>query len=695
MDCNKPKKQTRPLMKKPFSNLLALSASLGWLSLSAGPVLQAQCLPFGFEAKLPFPGANGQQAQYGTAVAVDGYTLVVGARNAGANQEGAAYVQTLGGGGPTLLDHTPEMGYVSRDFGDHVAISSDFIVVADSLESNDPESPANAPAGAIYVYGRDDLGSTPRRLASTSANASTSRFGSGLAIEGTNLLVGAEGENKVYVYEFRSANGITFNWQLVQEVPEEESSLTGKFGRSVAISGNTIAVGAPETSTGSLTDNGAVYIFERVNGIWSQTAVILGTLGQEEFGYSVALEGDTLVVGAPAPFSPKGAAYVFTRGSGWGQPAKLQGASWPFTDNFGYSVALRGSYLLIGSPRLDFQGEYARGVVAVFQRPFGSATTWTSLQTIETVDSLERAFGTSVALGASFAVGGAPLTDGGAGAAYVYSFPLVLADEKVTVHYHDHDAPGATTESSGYSKADIRGDIGFAVPEVAPTPQAHVMAWLGSQLIASTPVVFDVGGNNGDKWEAKPASGPVEKFKIHWYEAVEFDAVQSNPASPKIKSKFIGLTETELRYEAKAGTYQTTFPAHGVTVNVVSGKITAISGATASEIESDKKAADLTLGSRLVPGQQIITTGGITDTITVTAGVNYQSAQGKFELKLRQDAAFVQPLFTAGTSLRYEIVLGTDMGACAAGGASVIGVEPKRWDADDNNHKRYHEDSSD
>jgi hypothetical protein len=665
-------------MKKPFPNLLALSASLGWLGLAASPVLQAQCLPFGFETKLSPPPSTQDvptdQAKFGDAVAIDGDTIVVGAPNVGEAPyyRGAAYVQTRGG---VLVKELNFPSLTSIDFGDRVAISSDFVAVADSLEGGS--------AGAVYLYSRANYDADPIPLVA----GTTSRFGSGLALEGTTLVVGAHGDNKAYIYEYAEGDWVSVG-TLAPPAPSSPT-LSDLFGWAVAISGNRISVGAP----GRYAGQGAVFVFERSAGGWAQATrtEITGsqTVADDNFGYSVALEGDRLVVGAPSrDLGNNGAVYVFTRDTsqfGWGQPAKLQGSPSTAYDSFGYSVALRGSYILVGSPGVSG----GAGAAAAFSfldswgaaQPLGREGGW--------------GFGTSVALGAGFAVVGAPLTFDYIGAAYVYSFPLVLADEKVTVHYHDHNAPGVTTDSSGYSKADIRGDIGFAVPGVIPMPQAHVMAWLGSELIASAPVLFDIGGHNGDKWEAKPASGPVEKFKIHWYEAVEFDAIQSNPASPKIKSKFIGLTETELRYEAKAGTYQTTFPAHGVTVNVVSGKITAISGATTSEIELDKKAADITLGSRLVPGEQIITTGGITDTITVTAGVNLQSAQGKFELKLRQDAAFAQPLFTVGAPLRYEIILGTDGGACAAGGASVVGVAPKPWDADDNNHKRYREDTSD
>lgn len=155
-----------------------------------------------------------------------------------------------------------------------------------------------------------------------------------------------------------------------------------RFGYSVSVSGDTVVVGAYEedsNATGvngnqasnSATNAGAVYVFVKVGGVWSQQAYLKASntgLG-DQFGYSVAISGDTVVVGAFAEDSnatgvngdqtnnsamTSGAAYVFARVGGvWSQQAYLKASNTEQEDRYGYSVSVSGDIVVVGAPEED------------------------------------------------------------------------------------------------------------------------------------------------------------------------------------------------------------------------------------------------------------------------------------------------------------------------------------------------------
>jgi hypothetical protein len=216
------------------------------------------------------------------------------------------------------------------------------------------------------------------------------------------------------------------------------------FGRSVALSGDTLVIGALQedsNATGangnqadnSATDSGAVYVFTRNGNVWSQQAYLKAsnTGAGDNFGYAVALDGDTLVVGAPEEDSSatrvganedsnnameSGAVYVFTRSGGvWSQQAYIKASNTGARDNFGRSVALSGDTLVVGAPHEDSNaigvGGDARnnratdsGAAYVFTRNGGVWSQQTYLKASNT-DADDR-FGHSLALsGDTLAVG--------------------------------------------------------------------------------------------------------------------------------------------------------------------------------------------------------------------------------------------------------------------------------------------------
>ena len=239
------------------------------------------------------------------------------------------------------------------------------------------------------------------------------------------------------------------------------------FGHAVAVSGDTVVVGAPDEESnatgvdGDGTNNaaglaGAAYVFVRSGGVWSQQAYLKASNAQvnDRFGYAVAVSGDTIVVGAIQEDSPatgvnggqgddlvgaaqSGAAYVFTRsGTTWSQQAYLKASNTDVDDTFGHAVAVSGDTIVVGAPSEDGSddgSEADSGAAYVFTRV---GATWSGPVHLKASDpDLGDRFGSSVAVsgdtivvGAYFEDGGATGVDGdgtddsssGSGAAYVF-----------------------------------------------------------------------------------------------------------------------------------------------------------------------------------------------------------------------------------------------------------------------------------
>ncbi len=219
------------------------------------------------------------------------------------------------------------------------------------------------------------------------SNAATAEqfgnFGSAVAVDGDTVVVGAPGEQgtatgvngdesaksdagyyvrdtgAAYVYVRKGSS-----WVQQAYVKASNTRGVAQLGRSVALSGDTLVVGAPgdssaatmiggDQSDASAPNDGAAYVFVRNGTTWTQQAYLKGskTAADASFGYSLALSGDTLVVGAPQESGSLGAAYVFTRsGSTWSESAHLKASNGRPYSQFGRAVAMSGSTLAIGSP---------------------------------------------------------------------------------------------------------------------------------------------------------------------------------------------------------------------------------------------------------------------------------------------------------------------------------------------------------
>lgn len=205
-------------------------------------------------------------------------------------------------------------------------------------------------------------------------------FGCAASVEGTRAVIGAYGDaisrGAAYVFE-RDGMG---RLGEVAKLTADDAGTYDYFGYSVAVSGDTILVGAYGDNDPS-TDSGSAYVFERQqDGTWEQTAKLLASdaAASDCFGFSVALSGGLALVGAPNrddPGSNSGGVYAFVRNTDgtWSQETRISPSDLADGDSFGYSVALSGSRAAIGSRCDDDRGSNS-GSAYVYTRSSGG--TW-------------------------------------------------------------------------------------------------------------------------------------------------------------------------------------------------------------------------------------------------------------------------------------------------------------------------------
>jgi hypothetical protein len=262
-----------------------------------------------------------------------------------------------------------------------------------------------------------------------SDGTTNSYFGSAAALNGSTALLGADGDNSFQgaAYLFTKSNG---SWSQGQKLTASDGLAGDEFGYRVVLANDTLLVGAFTATVGGNTSQGAAYLFTESNGTWSESQKLTASDGGlfDNFGASVALDGSTLVVGANGATvggnAAQGALYVFTESNGtWTQTQKLTANDGAAYDNFGLSVALKGSTILVGSPQAAIGGHAGQGALYVFAESNG---TWTQVQKLTASDgAANSSFGESVALNGSTALIGAnnATVNGHSfqGAAYIFS----------------------------------------------------------------------------------------------------------------------------------------------------------------------------------------------------------------------------------------------------------------------------------
>jgi len=310
-------------------------------------------------------------------------------------------------------------------FGVAVAVSGDTAVVG----ANAADTPAGSNVGSAYVFVRSaGTWALQAKLTATDA-AAVDNFGISVAISGDTAVVGAyldstlAGSNAGSAYVFVRSAG---TWAQQQKLTAADAADGDSFGVSVAVSGDTAVVGAYLDDAPAGTNAGSAYVFVRSAGTWAHQQKLAAddAAAVDNFGMSVAVSVDTAVVGAHLEGGTNaGSAYVFVRSAGtWAQQQKLAASDAAANDNFGASVAVSGDTAVVGAPFDDIAAGTDAGSAYVFVR---SAGTWAQQQKLAASDAdAGDRFGIAVAVSGDTAVVGAYFDDApvgpDAGSAYVF-----------------------------------------------------------------------------------------------------------------------------------------------------------------------------------------------------------------------------------------------------------------------------------
>jgi len=282
-------------------------------------------------------------------------------------------------------------------------------------------SPSGEDAGAAYVFRRTNDAWTEEARLAVEDDDSVPGFGQAVALSDGTAVVGAPGgeesqnERASSVHVFQKADG---RWSREATLVADGSDSNSAFGRGVALSGDTVLVGAPEETNQNGERAGSAYVFQRSDEGWTRQTTLLPEDSSEldRFGYSVSLVGDTALVSAigfaviPGPVRAESSAYVFERTDDrWTEAATLvpDGGT---VRGFGRSVDLTDGTALIGAfEPSDEAGRNSTAAAYVFER---SSRAWEQGAKLEQ-DSGEQDddFGRRVALSENRALVGAPDTD--------------------------------------------------------------------------------------------------------------------------------------------------------------------------------------------------------------------------------------------------------------------------------------------
>lgn len=499
------------------------------------------------DAKLiPSPGAASRD-EFGVSMATDGVRVIVGSpqqkppRTGPNNSPGRVVVFGRQGEGffQEAILPMPDAVEVAS-FGTTVDIDGDTAIVGDQLAPLTLGTNGNSNGdGRVFVYTKS--GSSWSHAATLATSVPGGGFGQSIAIDGDTIAIGAEGTVVIYT-------GSGSNWTQRTEITNSAlESQTFFIGSSVALDAGTLITGTfdLETAGGSTRLHGRAAVYTGSGANWTEQAILIpdssepapvpGFLNTEFFGFSVDVEGDRAIVGAPGDASFRGSVYVFERSAGvWSKQAKLstidaESSSFDidFDFNFtetavgdwlGWDVSLRGDAILAGESRFGvFGGPSRPGRAARFDF---NGSQWNETAVLTPTEKARASLGTSVALGPDFMIVGGPSgTSGGvefSGAVYAYNL-----DSHISVRLADAYIEPVVFLSRGVQgRDDIPGSdftvvqFGSGAAGAPPATQTFIVENNGPIAINITEVQMPSGYTLSEGLDAVIAAGDSDAMTI-------------------------------------------------------------------------------------------------------------------------------------------------------------------------------------
>ena len=374
-------------------------------------------------------------------------------------------------------------------FGYSVAVDGDTAVVGANFDDDNASD-----SGSAYVFTRGESGGWSQATKLTASDgAANDQFGHSVAVVGAyedDDRGGASGSAYVFV---KPAAGWATGTQTAR-LTASDGAANDQFGYSVAVAGDTAVVGA----WGDESQSGSAYVFTRgESGGWDQTAMLTASDGAANnyFGIAVAVAGGTAVVGAwgdDAKGSASGSAYVFTRGEsgGWSQATKLTASDGAANDQFGHSVAVAGDTAVVGAHFDDDNGSksgpaYAFGIQNWTDIPGSGAAT-----TSHTVSGLTNGTKYTFRIRAVNASGNGEASDSvdttPAGPPFAPAdFTATGGDMSATLEWEAVDANGSPITKYQYQQKEDAGSVAnwTDIPGSGAATASHTVTGLTAGIV--------------------------------------------------------------------------------------------------------------------------------------------------------------------------------------------------------------------
>ena len=442
----------------------SVALTLGWMLLASLPCAGSVPSPtdyvqLGPEQSLVLPATMADPADlFGSAVAIDENTLVVGAPyddTDTVSEAGSAFVYVRTGSEWTLQEKLVADTMVYRaHFGASVSVSGNTIIVGAPHDDTG--------TGLAYVFVRSDGAWTQQAKLMVPNASSSDPVATAVAVHGNTAVVSSKfGKNSATVQTgivcLYSRSGTT--WSSAVTVQASDGAAHDTFGYSLALGQDRLVVGSPwADAAGPVADAGAVYIFQKTGGVWTQSAKLVraSATATDLLGFSVGLDADTLVAGAPGTSTRQGRVITFVNSSGaWSQQAEVLASDGWLNNGLGSTAAVAGDIMIAGCPNSNSADPESRRCAYVFKRDAGA---WLQVAKFTSeAQGIFSSFGQTLAMNGTTAVVGAPLDVNFAASDDVYAYDV--SDEPIlAARIHLPDEGGAAGDQLGSAIA-VQGDL--------------------------------------------------------------------------------------------------------------------------------------------------------------------------------------------------------------------------------------------
>jgi hypothetical protein len=300
------------------------------------------------------------------------------------------------------------------EYGRSVAIDGDLVAVG---------AGGDGAVGAVYLYKRQGMTNVlvAKLVSPDATEGETPEFGRTVAIKGNMVIVGArfaradavERAGAVYVFG-KHGDSWQFEDKIISPAPETEDN----FGRALAIQGDSLVVTARKTSA----EEGAAYVFVNTDGRWIHQATLVASdpTAGAYFGQSVDIQGDVMAISARnANPNSAGGFYLFRKsGDGWMEIAKVIPSDGKLEDQYGFAIVMSGDTIAVGSRRADVNGVKDTGAAYVYSLKGDSVEFITKLTAKDKISGDQ--FGQSIAIAGDVIAVGAWKDDNRKGSIYLF-----------------------------------------------------------------------------------------------------------------------------------------------------------------------------------------------------------------------------------------------------------------------------------